>query len=154
LKRGRPNSQNCVFFSIQSSEHKRSALQEWMHRHSNRCHTMISLRESTRTKAASMPCQYIHLLLFSFYHLFFFFCSLDWFISSVLFDWFFCQYIFTYSWILMMMLLCLWYSFFALCCCCCCSETCDGETCKLCCLSGACEGCVHLCAVSLLCLGQ
>ena len=85
---------------------------------------------------------------------FFFFCSLDWFISSVLFDWFFLQYIFTYSWILMMMLLCLWYSFFALCCCCCCSETCDGETCELCCLSGTCECCVHLCAVSLLCLGH
>ena len=126
------NSQNCVFFFIQSSAHKRSALQKWMHRHSKRCHTMITLRDATRTKAASMPCQYIHLLLFSFYHLFFFFWSLDLFISSVLFYWFFGRYIFTYSWILMMMLLlCLWYSFFALCCCCCCSETC--ECCVQCC---------------------
>ncbi|KAI9401830.1 hypothetical protein POPTR_001G177366v4 [Populus trichocarpa] len=46
---------------------------------------------------------------------------------------------------------CLYAFFFALCCCCCCSETCDGKTCELCCLSG-CECCVHLCAVSLLCL--
>ncbi|KAL9405717.1 hypothetical protein Peur_002689 [Populus x canadensis] len=50
-----PNSQNCVFFFIQSSAHKRSALQKWMHRHSKRCHTMITLRDATRTKAASMP---------------------------------------------------------------------------------------------------
>ncbi|KAL9368619.1 hypothetical protein Peur_039818 [Populus x canadensis] len=50
-----PNSQKCVFFFIQSSAHKRSALQEWMHRHSKRCHTMITLRDATRTKAASMP---------------------------------------------------------------------------------------------------
>jgi hypothetical protein len=43
---------------------------------SKRCHTMITLRDATRTKAASMPCQYIHLLLFSFYHLFFSFVLL------------------------------------------------------------------------------